>query len=100
MLATKVKGEGEGLKLNWQIGERDIKLLEQVGRMEIKAIATERGMTQAAVLAHLHRIRARVHRYQLYLNKIRTMQRNNPRIRKFTTTGKLREEDIEEWEEP
>lgn len=88
------------MKLNWQIGERDVRLLEEIGKQEIKAVAAKYEMTTAALYAWLRRIRQRITRYQGYLNKIRNMQRNNPRIRKFTTTGKLREEDIEEWEEP
>lgn len=95
------------VELNWRIGKEDVEFLQDVGAMEMGLVAQkwaekkewEAGKAERNCRAWLDRIRKRIIRYQGYLNKIRTLQRTNPRIRKLTTSGSLPEKDETEEEE-
>lgn len=76
-----------------QIGKEDIFVLKLVGENTIPKAAAALETTEGAVRARLFRIRKRITRYTWYLNNVRSLQKSNPRIRKFTTSGQLSEED-------
>jgi hypothetical protein len=87
------------MKEKWDIGERDIEFLKDVAIMEMGLVAQKWKMSDGAARAWLHRIRIRVTRCQNYVNRIRVLQKAYPRIRKFTTSGQLPEEEEEEkWQ--
>ena len=75
----------------WNIGKRDLVILEKVATKEIKMVATDMHMTEDAVRAHLYRVRKRIARYRWYLNNIQNLQKKYPRIRKLTTDGRIKE---------
>ena len=83
--------------------KEDILFIQDIGKMEMKIVATKwakiLGWNPLNALGNcrgkLDRIRKRIVIYQDYLNKIRTLQRTNPRIRKLTTSGALPEQEEE-----
>ena len=79
------------MKTRWNIGQRDLNLLETVATKEIKIVAEQYDMTEEAVRAWLYRIRKRVARYRWYLNNLQNLQKKYPRVRKLTTDGSIKE---------
>lgn len=67
--------------------------MKLVGEESIPKVAADLKITEGAVRGRLFRIRRRIVKYQDYLNPMRSLQKANPRIRKFTTSGKLSEEE-------
>lgn len=92
------------MKLKWSFEKNDLEFLQDIGTMEIGLVAQKWAKklkwkpqkAEANTRGWLHRIRVRVTRCQNYVNKIRIMQKNNPRIRKLTTSGQLENEEEEE----
>lgn len=92
------------MKEKWEFESEDIEFLQDVSRMEISLVAQKwmKNRNWAAEKAEantrgwLARIRIRVTRCQNYVNKIRALQKQSPRIRKFTTSGQLEENDESE----
>lgn len=85
--------------VHWRLGEEDIAFLNDVGVMEIKAVATKWKLSEGATRSKIHRIRERITRFQWYVNNVRALQKANPRIRKLTTKGSLEEQWKEEEHE-
>lgn len=95
------------MKDDWEIGEKDVELLEAVATKAISIVAREYAekmgwdiiKAEQNVRSWLHRIRVRVKRSQTYINKIYALQRKYPRIRKLTTSGALPDslDEIEEF---
>mgnify|MGYP001583050499 FL=1 len=81
--------------------KKDIILLKLVGDYSIDKVAEDlsrderKQITDAAIRGRLYRLRKRIQQYQQFLNNVRSLQKENPRIRKFSTSGALKEEMIE-----
>jgi len=93
--------------MEWEFEKEDLEFLRDVGKMEISLVAQkwakrkgwEIEKAEANTRGWLGRIRKRVSRCQHYVNNIRVLQKLSPRIRKFTTSGKLQEPETEDEEE-
>lgn len=74
----------------WNFHERDIAFLKDVGLMETKIVAQKHHMTNVRSVSNsLQRIQRRITRCQNYVNAIRNLQKDNARIRKKTTSGRV-----------
>jgi hypothetical protein len=101
---TLVSHRGYSMKEKWAFEENDMEFLQDIARMEMGLVAQkwakklkwEPQKAENNARGWLHRIRQRVTRCQNYVNKIRALQKQSPRIRKLTTSGKLPEEEEEE----
>lgn len=76
--------------------EDDLALLEYLQNHEIKEAAVHYQISEAAIRAWLHRLRKRIVRLQIFLNRVRTMQRISSRIRKLSSIGEVPPEVTEE----
>lgn len=74
----------------------DLKLLEYLVNHEVKQAATEFNTTEPAIRAWLYRLRKRLTKLQTFLNRVRTLQRISPRIRKITVSGAVPKSDEDE----
>jgi hypothetical protein len=79
-------------KLTW---EDHTQLLEYLVDHTVKSAATKFGITEGAVRNRLYNIRKKLQAEQAALNRIRTLQRISPRIRKLTSIGGVPVEDDE-----
>jgi len=83
----------------------DLKLLEFLVDHDVKDVgrkftmANGRPMTETAARSWLYRIRKRISRLNLFVGRLRTLQRNSPRIRKLTTDGSVERlpVDLQGW---
>ncbi len=71
-------------------------LLEFLIDHDVKDAAAHFGISQDAVRTWLYKLRYQLRDEQAAINKIRTLQRISPRVRKLTTCGKVPEPEIEE----
>lgn len=93
--------------MEWEFEKEDLLFLQDVSRMEISQVAQiwmkkkgwEPEKAEANTRGWMARIRKRVSRCQHYVNNIYALQKQSPRIRKFTTSGKLQEPEREDEEE-
>ena len=76
--------------------EDDLSLLEYLQNHQVKEAAVQYKTTEPAIRAWLNRLRKRIVRLQIFLNKVRTMQRISPRIRKLTSIGGVPPEEVED----
>lgn len=81
-------------KITWK---EQTELCELLMSNEIKVVAQKLGITVGAVYNRLNTLRDTLEETQASINRIRTLQRISPRVRKFTTKGNLRK-DAEEDE--
>lgn len=79
-----------------------LEFLELCANKELKDVAAMLGISYDAVKQRLQRGRDKIVDYQTFLNRVRGLQKRNPRFRKLTTKGSLPEEtdesEIEDWE--
>lgn len=71
-----------------------ILLLKLVGENSIPDVARELNSTEGAVRSKLYRCRNLINNCQWFVNNVRSLQKSSARIRKFTTSGELKEEMI------
>jgi len=76
--------------------EDHMKLLEYLVDHTVKEAATYFGKTEAAIGTWLYTIRKNLTLEQTALNRIRNLQKISARVRKYTTSGAIRDEDREE----
>jgi transposase len=76
--------------------EDDLALLEYLQNHEVKEAAPQFKTSEAAIRAWLNRLRKRIVRLQTFLNRVRTLQRISPRIRKLSSIGGVPSEEAEE----
>ena len=75
--------------------EDDLALLEYLQHHQVKEASVQFSASEPAIRAWLSRLRKRIVRLQTFLNRVRTMQRISPRIRKLSCIGGV-PQDIEE----
>jgi hypothetical protein len=63
---------------------------------DVKDAAVQCGIRQEAVRTWLYKLRHQLRDEQSAINKIRTLQRISPRVRKLTTCGEVPEPEPEE----
>jgi hypothetical protein len=93
------------MKEKWEFEVPDVEFLQDISRMEISLVAQKWApkmgwkpeKAEANTRGWLHRIRQRVTRCQNYVNQIRALQKQFPRIRKLTTSGQLQNSEEEEF---
>ena len=80
-------------KLTWA---DHTQLLEYLVDHTVKSASAQFGITEGAVRNRLYNIRKKLQAEQAAINRIRTLQRISPRIRKLTVIGgvPLDEEDL------
>ncbi len=66
-------------------------LLELLADHEIKDMAIALHISESAVRGRIYRLRKHISVTQTFLNRVRTLQRNSRRVRKFTTLGSIPE---------
>jgi polyribonucleotide nucleotidyltransferase len=76
--------------------EDDLALLEYLQQHEVKEASVQFKTSEAAIRAWLSRLRKRIVRLQIFLNRVRTMQRISPRIRKLSSIGGVPPEEEED----
>jgi hypothetical protein len=77
----------------------DLEIIRYLDEHDVKDTAQHFKTTESAVRSWLHRIRKRIRLLQDWLNRVRVLQKNSPRIRKLTTDGSLSAADREMEEE-
>ena len=80
----------------WRKGQEQIKLVKMIGEAELGLVANRLKTTEGAIRQRLYRLRLDIAFYTWFLNNIRNLQKNNPRIRKLTTSGSVTREESEE----
>lgn len=75
-----------------ELAKKYILLLKLVGEEQIPKVAKDLGITEGAVRGRLFRCRQLIDDCQWFLNNVRNLQKENPRIRKFSTSARLKEE--------
>lgn len=73
-------------KLSWKDHQT---LLEFLVSHDVKQASQHFKISEGAIRNRLYNIRKQLSETQAALNKIRTLQRVSPRIRKYTTQGKI-----------
>lgn len=81
-------------KRTWQ---EHAALLEFLIDHTIKEAATHFNKSEAAIRTWLYTLRKIIVTEQAALNRIRNLQKISARVRKYTTSGAIREEDKEEF---
>ena len=56
-----------------------------------------RPISEAALRTRTNKISHEIKEMQTTMNRVRTLQRVSPRIRKLTTVGTIEDEDVGEW---
>lgn len=86
----------KGIKQVRRTWEQSIQLLKKIGTQEMKAIAQDEGVSESSLRSWLWRFARRADKMQGNLNELRNLQKNNKRVRKFTTIGTLQvaEEEV------
>ena len=82
-------------KLFFRMAQDFVLLLKLVGEEPIPKVAKDLNITEGAVRGRLFRCRQLINDSQWFLNNVRSLQKENPRIRKFTTSGALKEKEEE-----
>jgi hypothetical protein len=77
-------------KLTW---EDHTQLLEYLLDHSLKQASLKFDITEGAIRNRLYNIRKKLQAEQAAINRIRTLQRISPRIRKMTTIGGVPEEE-------
>lgn len=77
--------------------EEHTALLEYLVNHQVKEAAAHFNKTEAAIGTWLYTLRKNLVTEQAAINRIRTLQRISTRVRKYTTSGAIREEDKEEF---
>lgn len=95
------------MKDQWEFSDLDMQFLQDVGKMEFSMVAHkwakkkgwEIEKAENNARGWVHRIRVRVSRCQNYVNRIYALQKQSPRIRKFTTMGALQNQEEDDTDE-
>lgn len=77
--------------VKWRFHEKDVQFLRDVGVMDTKLVAVKYGITTKGVSNRIHRIALRLDKSQNYVNALRSLQKENARVRKKTTLGNIPE---------
>lgn len=72
-----------------------LEFLELCANKQLKEVANILDITYDAVKQRLQRGRDKIVDYQTFLNRVRNLQKRNPRFRKLTTKGSIPEESEE-----
>lgn len=78
-------------KLTWQDHQQ---LLEYLIDHSVKQASQQFKLTEGAIRNRLYTIRNKLSEEQAAINRIRTLQRISPRIRKYTTKGTIAPEEV------
>jgi hypothetical protein len=75
-----------------KLRQKDIKMLELLGHKDTTLVALELGYDNPNPLyQRLYRLRKKLIEAQNFVNKLRAMEKRNPRLRKFLTSGRIKE---------
>jgi hypothetical protein len=77
-------------KLTWQDHQQ---LLEYLIDHSVKQASLKFKLSEGAIRNRLYTIRNRLSDEQTAINRIRTLQRISPRVRKYTTKGSITESE-------
>lgn len=86
-------------KMKKRTWEEHTALLEYLVDHTVKEAATHFNKTEAAIGTWIYTLRKNLVTEQAAINRIRTLQRISARVRKYTTSGKIKDEDLDEREE-
>lgn len=83
--------------LVWEIGKRDIELLEKLETKNRGKLAEELKISPNALNQRIHRIRTRKLRYRWYVNNIIVIEKRSPHIKRMLLPTRPKFEEEEEW---
>ena len=83
--------------LKWQIGERDIQMLEALGEKERPLVAQQFGISVDALNSWIARVRIRKKRYLWWLKREREIERKHPHVKRTMLPTKRKAKVEEEW---
>ena len=79
--------------------QENLEFLEQLVHQDMKDAARHFKISESAARSWLYRLRKQIVTQQIYLNRIRSLQKMSPRVRKFTTMGSIPEIDEDTGQE-